>query len=50
MVGIGFETEGNIILKYVFKFTVYLLGREDYLFIEIIIAILNGKINDKVIM
>lgn len=38
------ETKGNTILKQVFKFTVYLLGREDDLFIEVIIAILNGKI------
>lgn len=38
------ETEGNAILKQVFKLAVYLLGREDYLFTEIIIVILNGKI------
>ena len=41
------EIEGKIILKYAFKFTIYLLGREDYLLIDLIIAPLNGKIITK---
>lgn len=33
-----------MVLKYAFKFMVYFLSREDYLLVEIIAALLTGKI------